>query len=57
MEKGSANSGLHWFIGITIFVSLGVGGYALYEYFRVKKINETITSPNDAISIINSKLS
>ncbi len=44
--------GLWWLLGLTTVASFGVGGYALYQYFRIQKINATVTSPQDAINII-----
>ncbi len=56
MAGKDSNTGLGWFLGITLFVTFGVSGYALYEYYRIQKINATTTTPSDAIDIINKTL-
>jgi len=53
MSTKKKNIGLKWLAGVTIFVAFAVGGYSLYEYLRIQKINKTVTSPDNAINIIN----
>ena len=53
MSGQKNNKALRWFLGVTIFVSFGVGIYSLYEYLRIQKINKSVTSPEDAIAQIN----
>lgn len=52
----SSNKGLRWFLGLTIIVAMSVGVYATYQYVRINQINSTVTTPTDAIAIINQKL-
>ena len=44
MSGQKNNKALRWFLGVTIFVSFGVGIYSLYEYLRIQKINKLKTS-------------
>ncbi len=43
---------LHIFLFLVTLTGVGIGLYAWYDYERVKKINATVVSVNDAKQII-----
>ena len=55
-KTSSGGDGIKWFVGITITVAAIVGGYALYSYFQIQKINKTVVTPTDAMTLINQAL-
>jgi hypothetical protein len=57
MKANSKNK--HWIIfGIVVSLSgLIWGGVSLYEYYRIKKLNATVVTPDEAKSILQQGLS
>jgi hypothetical protein len=53
MDKKKALITFSWMVGIVL---AGYGGYLVYDYFRVQKLNAAIVTPSEALGIIQQGL-
>ena len=51
INNNSNNKALHIFLGIFVIVAAGVGGYFIWDYYNIQKINSTTVTIDQAMQM------